>query len=276
MTTPYDTGDYLQKLAESHPLREPLLRRAIGELQLPVGSRGLDAGCGLGHQSLLLAEAVGPDGHITGLDLEPEFVQYARTLAKEAGLEDRVSFRDGDLNALPFEDNTFDWVWSVDCVGYPIGDLTTLLQGLSRVTRPGGTIAILAWSSQTVLPGYQLLEARLNATCSSFEPYLDENRPRTHFLRALHSFHQAGLTETRVRTFVEDVQAPLDAEFRGAMISLFDMLWGQPRPGVAPVDRAAFERLCRPDSPECILDLPDYCAFFTYTMFRGRVPDFFP
>ncbi|TET97077.1 MAG: methyltransferase type 11, partial [Dehalococcoidia bacterium] len=62
---------YAQRLAVSNPLSEAVIPSAIQALQLPRGSRGLDAGCGIGLQALLLAEAVGPAGHVTGLDLSP-------------------------------------------------------------------------------------------------------------------------------------------------------------------------------------------------------------
>lgn len=58
-----------------------------------------------------------------------------------------------------------------------------------------------------------------------------------------------------------------------AFIELFDMLWGLPQPGVSPQDWQEFQRLCQPGSPDFILDIPDYYAFFTYTMFRGKVPE---
>lgn len=57
-----DAGTYLRKLLVTHPLREALLRSVIRTLQLPSGSRGLDAGCGIGLPAVLLAEAVGPSG----------------------------------------------------------------------------------------------------------------------------------------------------------------------------------------------------------------------
>jgi len=46
---------YLEKLILSDPLRDPVIRQAIRELWLLKGSRGLDAGCGTGHHTLLLA-----------------------------------------------------------------------------------------------------------------------------------------------------------------------------------------------------------------------------
>jgi ubiquinone/menaquinone biosynthesis C-methylase UbiE len=68
------TDRYVHLLSVSDPLRESVIRRAIQALQLPQGSRGLDAGCGIGLQALLLVEAVGSQGHVTGLDVSPEFL----------------------------------------------------------------------------------------------------------------------------------------------------------------------------------------------------------
>jgi demethylmenaquinone methyltransferase/2-methoxy-6-polyprenyl-1,4-benzoquinol methylase len=161
-----DANLIIQNLLEANPLREPTLRSIIESLQLPRGSHGLDAGCGIGLQAFLLAEAVGTEGHVTGLDIIPELLAYGENLAWKAGLSERVTFRTGDVGCLPFDDNTFDWVWSADCIGYPAADLATLLQELLRVVKPGGDVVLLGWSSQQLLPGYPLLEARLNATCS--------------------------------------------------------------------------------------------------------------
>jgi ubiquinone/menaquinone biosynthesis C-methylase UbiE len=268
-----DTESYIQRLLESNPLREPTLRTAIEALRLPSGSRGLDAGCGIGLQVLLLAEAVGPAGHVTGLDVSPEFLLHAAGVVERSGLGARISLQEGDVSKLPIDDDTFDWVWSSDCIGYPVGELLPLLRELARVVRPGGNVAILAWSSQRLLPGYPLLEARLNATCSAYAPLVRGRSPESHFWRALRWFREAGLEKPTAQTFVGDVQAPLGEGVRMALISLFQMLWGEPQPEVSPGDWAEYQRLCQPESPDFILNLPEYHAFFTYTMFQGRVPE---
>jgi demethylmenaquinone methyltransferase/2-methoxy-6-polyprenyl-1,4-benzoquinol methylase len=268
-----DTDAYIQRLLEANPLREPVLRSAIQALQLPAGSRGLDIGCGIGLQELLLAEAVGGAGHVTGLDILPEFLTYGEDLARQAGLSERITFREGDMNRLPFEADSFDWAWSADCVGYPAGELIPILQEMRRVIRPGGSIILLAWSSQQVLPGYPLLEARLNATCSAYLPFLKDKRPDQNFLQASRRFQEVGLEQIQVQTFVRTVQAPLQPGERAGLISLFDMLWGQPQPEVSQEDWKEYRRLCMPGSSDFILDIPGYYAFFTYSMFHGKVPD---
>ena len=107
----------IRNLEEANPLREPALRSIIAALNLAPGSDGLDIGCGIGLQCLLLAEATAPGGHVTGLDNSPELLDYARNKVRSSPLADRISFEEGDLNNLPFPDHSFDWVWSADCVG---------------------------------------------------------------------------------------------------------------------------------------------------------------
>jgi len=263
---------HFEKQELSIPLRDPAIRQAIRMLGLAEGSKGLDAGCGIGSHTLLLAEAVGPGGHVTGLELFAEFVTYAQAQAKQSGLSDRVTFRQGNVNELPFDDETLDWAWSVDCVGQiSIGQPLDGLRELARVVRPGGLVALLGYSSQMLLPGYAALEARLNATASATTALAEGKEPEAHFTRALGWFNAAGFAQTKARTVVGTVHAPLDDGVRRALISLFGMLWGEMQSRMDDTDREQYLRLADPDSPEFILGAPDYYAFFTYSMFEGRV-----
>jgi demethylmenaquinone methyltransferase/2-methoxy-6-polyprenyl-1,4-benzoquinol methylase len=268
-----DTTIYIRRALEANALREPVLRSVIESLALPAGSQGLDAGCGIGLQALLLTEVVGPHGHITGIDILPELLAYGENIAAKAGLSDRVTFRAGDVNRLPFPVDSFDWAWSADCIGYPAGELVPFLTELIRVVKPGGKVFLLGWSSQQLLPGYPLLEARLNATCSGYIPFLKDKRPDVHFTRALSSFRKLGLANARAQTFTGDIQAPLRDDQRTALLSLFEMLWGEPQPEVSAKDREEYQRLCTPGSEDLILNLPEYYAFFTYLIFQGTVPE---
>jgi ubiquinone/menaquinone biosynthesis C-methylase UbiE len=269
MSKPEDT---IQKLLQANPLREPVLRTVIQSLHLPAGSHGIDIGCGIGLQSLLLAEAVGPLGCVTGVDILPELLWVADNRVNTAGLSDRIMLQQADMKALPFADASFDWVWSADCVGYPAADSAPYLKELKRVVRPGGSINLLAWSSQQVLPGYPLLEARLNASCSSYLPFLQAKCPEQHFMRTSNSYLEAGLEQVEARSFVGDVQAPLKKEQCAALAALFEMLWGQRQPDCAFEDWENYQRLCDPGSPDFILNLDGYYAFFTYSLFRSIRP----
>jgi demethylmenaquinone methyltransferase/2-methoxy-6-polyprenyl-1,4-benzoquinol methylase len=265
-----DEDTYVQIAYDINPLREPVLRSAIQALRLPSGSRGLDAGCGIGLQTLLIAEIVG-SGHITGLDLSPELLAHAKKIVQKAGFSERISFQEGDVDKLPFEDDTFDWAWSADCVGYAPMDPLPPTRELKRVVKPGGSIAILAWSNEKILPGHPLLEARLNATSAGIAPFVEGKKPEAHFLRALGWFREAGLENPTAQTFVGDAHAPLTDDLRRALQALFQMRWPGVKSEVSQEDWVEYQRLCLPESPDFILDHPDYYAFLTYSMFHGKV-----
>jgi demethylmenaquinone methyltransferase/2-methoxy-6-polyprenyl-1,4-benzoquinol methylase len=139
------------------------------------------------------------------------------------------------------------------------------------VVRPGGSVAILAWSDEKLLPGHPLLEARLRGTSAGIAPFIEGKNPELHFNRALGWYRDAGLVELKARTFVGDAYAPLPANLRKALADLFQMRWPAVESELSPEDLAEYQRLCLPESPDFILDHPDYYAFFTYSMFTGKV-----
>jgi ubiquinone/menaquinone biosynthesis C-methylase UbiE len=262
---------YIQDLLVSNPLREPLICEIIESLGLRAASHGLDAGCGIGLQSMLLLDAVGLNGHVTGLDILPKLLAYGQNVVEQAGVAEHITFRQGDIHHLPFDDDSFDRVWSMDCIGYPAAELMPVLNELKRVIKPGGEIFLLGWSSQQLLQGYPLLEARLNGTCSGYLPFLKDRKPESNFMRALSVLQQAGLEDVMAHTFVGDIQGPLEDDQKNALTSLFDMLWGTRQLEVSQEDWNEYQRLCKPTSADFILDIPGYYAFFTYTLFQGNV-----
>jgi demethylmenaquinone methyltransferase/2-methoxy-6-polyprenyl-1,4-benzoquinol methylase len=279
-----ETERYAWRMATLDPLRAPAMRAGIEALRLPEGSCGLDVGCGIGLQVLLLARAVGPAGHVTGLDQNPSFLERGRAMAEQAGLGERCTFDRGDMRALPYDDGQFDWLWCADALwpgppetGSPVRDPLPTVREFARAVRPGGTVALVYWTAQKLLPGYPLLEARLAATSMTTAPFRAGMPPSVHCLRALGWLHAAGLREVAAHTVCADVQAPLaDAvhprdALRDALAATLDMFWGQAEPELSAEDWDQFQRLCRSDSADYILDAPDYYGFVVYSVFCGRV-----
>jgi demethylmenaquinone methyltransferase/2-methoxy-6-polyprenyl-1,4-benzoquinol methylase len=265
-------NSYTKKLDLSFALREQTMREAIRAVQFSPGSQGLDVGCGIGNITSILAKSVAPAGHVTGIDISSEMVAHATEAAERAGLSEQLSYRQGDMKDLPFDDNTFDWTWSVDCVGYAPVEPLPIIKELMRVVKPGGRITFMAWSSQQLLPGYPDLEARLNATSMGIAPFAKGNSSEKHFIRALGWFQQLGLESPKAHTFVGTAHAPLSDDVREALRSLIEMRWPGVQSEISQEDWDEFQRLCQPDSPDFILNLPDYYAFFTYSMFECIVP----
>lgn len=266
-----NTEEYLKSLELSNIYREPIIKTIVHSLQLLPESKGLDVGCGTGFYTLMLAKVAGICSHVTGLDIEEEFLGKGRSLALKSGLTERLSFIRGNISKLPFEGNIFDWAFSMDLVGNLKIDPVLLLKEIARTVKPGGMIYILNWSSQKLLPGYPVLEARLNATSSGIAPFDPNMKPELHDMCALEWFKQAGLSETRAQTFISDIYAPLSQEMRKALVDLFEMRWGQDNLELLEEDRVEYQRLCRDDSPDFILNKPWYYGFFTYSLFCGRV-----
>jgi ubiquinone/menaquinone biosynthesis C-methylase UbiE len=268
-----DEKDYAQRLGLAGRVTEPAIRQAIRALAPAPGSSGLDAGCGIGQHAIWLAEAVGPGGVVTGLDLSPDNLEAARRLTAESSVAGRLTFVPGDLLRLPFADASFDWTWCADTL-WPVAvaaDPAAGVRELARVVRPGGMVALMYWSSQSLLSGYPDLEARLAPAFVKVVPYLNEVSPRLHFLRALGWMEEAGLERPVARTFVADVQAPLSAYLRDGLAHCLGMLWGSLEPYVSRDDWQLLSSLCAPGSERYILDSSDYYGFVTYTLFQGRV-----
>ncbi|MCL5110596.1 MAG: methyltransferase domain-containing protein [Chloroflexi bacterium] len=260
---------YAQKLELAGRVTAPALRQVIGALALSPGSRGLDAGCGTGQHAPWLAAAVGPTGSVVGLDVSADNLNAAN----HAEPRRQCCFVQGDLLRLPFAERAFDWLWCADTF-WPaavLSDPVAALKDLSRVVRPGGSIALAYWSSQMLLPGYPGLEARLNAAFTTAVPYLGEVPPQHHFLRASGWLRAAGLRALQPRTFLAELQAPLAPNLRAGLAYCLEMLWGQLRGRISGSDWEEYHRLCDAESESFIGDLSDYYGFVGYTLFRGVV-----
>jgi SAM-dependent methyltransferase len=102
------------------------------------GERVLDAGCGTGHTALAFAPHV---AEVVGVDLTEAMLEQGRRLAAERGLTN-VSFREGDVERLPFPDASFDIVTSrYSAHHYP--HPAVALSEFARVLRPGGSFLLV-------------------------------------------------------------------------------------------------------------------------------------
>ncbi len=108
--------------------------------RLTPGERVLDVGCGAGTDTLVAAQMVAPDGHVTGIDMTPEMLVRARAATVELGAEN-VAFVEGEVEQMPFADESFDVVISNGVIDL-IPDKDAVFSELFRVLRPGGRIQI--------------------------------------------------------------------------------------------------------------------------------------
>jgi SAM-dependent methyltransferase len=110
------------------------------DTEYPAGSRVLEVGCGVGAQTITLAQH-SRDARFTSVDVSPDSIAQAMRRANRAGLTN-VEFCQADIFALPFSPESFDHVF----VCFVLEHLSRPVEALSilkRLLRPGGSITVI-------------------------------------------------------------------------------------------------------------------------------------
>jgi SAM-dependent methyltransferase len=149
----WSMGDYPDLARNIEACAEALVER-VGA---GPGQDLLDVATGSGNVAIPAALT---GASVTGLDLTPELLEVARRRAADAGAD--VDFIEGDAEELPFEDDCFDRVTS--CFGVIFAPRQAHAAAeLTRVARPGATIALTAWTPEG-------LNGRMFKTMGSYMP----------------------------------------------------------------------------------------------------------
>jgi len=106
----------------------------------PPGSRVLEAACGVGAQTVILAKN-SPRAEFVSIDIAPESLRQAEQRAKREGCMN-VTFRQADVCHLPFSPETFDHAFVCFLLEH-LSQPVPVLEGLKQVLRPGGTITVI-------------------------------------------------------------------------------------------------------------------------------------
>lgn len=107
------------------------------------GARLLDAGCGRGGSSVLLAKRY-PGLEIRGVTLSAYQASAARAAARAAGVAGRAVFRRASMLSLPFRAASFDLVWACESTEH-VPDLHDFFAETARVAKPGARLVVIAW-----------------------------------------------------------------------------------------------------------------------------------
>ena len=155
---------------------------------LEPGQVVLDLGSGGGIDAFLAARAVGPRGHVIGVDMTPQMIDRARENASSAEV-DNVEFRLGEIEHLPVADATVDVIIS-NCVVNLSADKPAVFGEAFRALKPGGRLAISDIVATDEVPPEIANDLEALAACVGGAEHVDR-------LRAM--LADVGFVDVRVR-----------------------------------------------------------------------------
>lgn len=157
----WTVGDFARIAARTVPAAEAIVDR----LAIERGERVLDVATGTGNGALIAAER---GAVASGLDLTPKLLAIAAERAAAAGVE--IDLVEGDAEALPYADDSFDAVISMFGVMFAPDQLRGASE-LVRVCRPGGRIGVAAWTPEgTIGQLFMLLSQYMPPPPEGFQP----------------------------------------------------------------------------------------------------------
>jgi demethylmenaquinone methyltransferase / 2-methoxy-6-polyprenyl-1,4-benzoquinol methylase len=127
-------------------------RDIMKRMNVRAGSKALDVCCGTADWTLSLADAVGPNGEVIGLDFSENMLKIGKEKVKHLS---QVKLIHGNAMELPFPDHSFDYV----TIGFGlrnVPDIEQVLQEMYRVVKPGGLVVSLDTSHPTMIGFKQL------------------------------------------------------------------------------------------------------------------------
>jgi arsenite methyltransferase len=195
-------------------------RELIKACGIDEDSYVLDVGSGVGITACILAEEYGCK--VMGVDLSEKMVERARERAQRKNVEDKVEFKIGDAQNLPFEEETFDAVMCESVVAFP-KDKQKVVNEYARVARSGGRVGIneVTW---------------IKTPPPELEEYLSRALGQAKFLTPdgwKHLLKEAGLKDIEakiyktnaLRQWVSEVRQMNPRDYLGAWGKLFSLVF---------------------------------------------------
>ncbi len=131
--------------------------------QISKGDTVIDLGSGAGNDCFVARHETGPEGKVIGIDFTPAMINKARENAEKLGLNN-VEFREGDIDAMPVNDNVADVIVS-NCVLNLVPNKEKVINEIYRVLKPGGHFSISDIVLVGDLPGALRADAEMYAGC---------------------------------------------------------------------------------------------------------------
>lgn len=265
---------YAPRLDAYHEAFAPELEAMIRRLPIREGDRVLEAACGDGTYSPWLARRAGASGRVVAFDVLPAYLRKAGERIARSGEDGRAHLVAASIDRPPFAPGSFDAAWCAQSL-FSLPEPLTAVRQVARLVRPGGLVAFLEDDTlhQVLLPWP--VEVELAVRNAQWRKLRDQAAHPSKFYvgrRLVGLFLRAGLVDVRVDTTASDRVAPLDDAARRFLESYLADLADRVGPDLAPGDRAAFDCLVDPGSPDALIRQPDLALTCIDHVVTGRVP----
>ncbi len=147
-----ETRAYYDKIARVYDLlaehtEQPMREKGLALLAARPGERVLEIGFGTGHCLVELAEAVGKNGKVHGIDISDAMLSLSHELLEKKGLAERVELHGGDAAHMPYRDESLNGVFtSFTLELFDTPEIPEVLGEIKRVLKPGGRLAVVSLS----------------------------------------------------------------------------------------------------------------------------------
>jgi ubiquinone/menaquinone biosynthesis C-methylase UbiE len=263
---------YDNQLSGFHRAFNHELQAIVNELPLSSGMRVLDLACGDGFYTRRIAERLGPEGFITGVDNNLAYLSEAGDEAARQSGRAKIDFVAASFDRLPFADDTFDFVWCAQSL-YTLPDPVVAIGHMARVLRQGGLVAVLENDTlhQVFLPWPVHLELPLRA--AELRSFLEGsgNSSKYYVGRRLPALlAAAGLEPLGIATHAFDRHAPLGKAERELLQSYLEEVVERVVPHLDAALLQELRQLVDPGSPQHLLAQPYLTMTWLNVLAFGR------
>jgi ubiquinone/menaquinone biosynthesis C-methylase UbiE len=120
-----------------------LRQKGLEFLSVASGEVVLEIGIGAGYSLKEIAESVGQNGKIFGIDISPQMLKITRKRLEKVDFMDRVELYEGDARNMPFEDSKFDAVYTASTLElFDTPDIPKVLNEIKRVLKVKGRLVV--------------------------------------------------------------------------------------------------------------------------------------
>lgn len=161
--------------------------RALNRLSIKIGETVLEIGFGTGYSLVQIAERVGDQGKVYGIDISTGMLEVSKKRLEKTGLMDRAKLNCWDALDMPYQDNQFDAVFmSFTLELFDTPEIPELLSRIRRILKPDGRLGVVSMSKENgksvMLKLYEWMHRKLPSHADCRPIYVQEALEEAGFL----------------------------------------------------------------------------------------------